>query len=220
MQRLMLRSLFAALLLGLAPGGATLAQQAPTPVPLVVPPGPVSHFPTRFDVVDVPEQFDQVLMIIDFPAGAWTPSHTPGGSLYVTVIEGEISTRMAGGPGDTYPAGGTFTANPGEYLEVGNASADNARIIATILLTKGVPLMTIDQAGSSSDADSGPTDGAPDMNKRYAPAAPHDRLSVFDRGRAAGWCVRAGAPAARPGFRRLNAAAHARRPGVLHRGRR
>ena len=80
MQRLMLRSLFTALLLGLAPGGATLAQQAPTPVPLVVPPGPVSQFATRFDVVDAPEQFDQVLMVIDFPSGAWTPSHTPGGT--------------------------------------------------------------------------------------------------------------------------------------------
>src|SRR5258708_8919563 len=29
--------------------------------------------------VDAPEQFDQVLMIIDFPAGTWPPPHTPGG---------------------------------------------------------------------------------------------------------------------------------------------
>jgi quercetin dioxygenase-like cupin family protein len=155
----MLPSLFAALLLGLAPGSATLAQQAPTPAPLVVPPGPVSHFATRFDIVDAPEQFDRVLMIIDFPAGAWTPSHTPGGSVYVTVIDGEVSTRTAGAPGreDTYLAGSTFTANPGEYVEVGNATAANARVIATALLPKGTPL-TIDQAGFSSDAYSGPTD--------------------------------------------------------------
>jgi quercetin dioxygenase-like cupin family protein len=113
----------------------------------------VSHFPSRFDVVDAPEQFDQVLMIIDFPGGAWTPPHAPGGSLYVTVIEGEISTRNMGPPGqsDTYAAGSTFTANPGAYLELGNVGAANARIIATVLLPKGEPLIT-DRSGSSSDA--------------------------------------------------------------------
>ena len=161
MQRLILSSLFVALVLGLAPGGATLAQQPPTPAPVAIPPGPVSHFATRFDVVDAPEQFDRVLLIIDFPAGAWTPSHAPGGNLYVTVIDGEISTRTAGGPGQshTYPAGAAFTATAGEYLEVGNATAANAaRVIATALLPKGAPL-TIDQAGFSSDAYTGPTDG-------------------------------------------------------------
>ena len=66
---------------GLTPGGTLLAQQSPTPAPLAIPPGPVSHFPTRFDVVDAPTQFDQVLMVIDFPSGAWTPPHAPGGSL-------------------------------------------------------------------------------------------------------------------------------------------
>src|SRR5712691_652385 len=63
------------------------------------PPGPVSHFVTRFDVVDAPEQFDQVLMIVDFPVGTWTPPHTPGGYVYTTVIEGEIATRMVGSAG-------------------------------------------------------------------------------------------------------------------------
>jgi quercetin dioxygenase-like cupin family protein len=123
-----------------------------------MPAGPVTHFPTRFDVVDAPAQFDQVLMIIDFPSGAWTPPHAPGGSLYMTVIEGELSTRNMGtpGPADTYPAGSTFTADPGEYLELGNVGADDTRVIATVLLPKGVPLIS-DRSGSSSDA-SGPTD--------------------------------------------------------------
>jgi quercetin dioxygenase-like cupin family protein len=76
-----------------------------------------------------------------------------------TVIEGELSTRTTGALGqeDTYPAGSAFTANPGEYLQLGNASTANARVIATALLPKGAPL-TIDQAGISSDAYSDPTD--------------------------------------------------------------
>ena len=133
-----LPSLLAVLLLGLAPGGGALAQQAPTPVPLVAPPGPVSHFPTRFDVVDAPERFARVLLIVDFPGGAWTPPHAPGGYLYASVIDGEISTRTPGAPGqvETYPAGSAFTASPGEYLEVGNATAANARVVATALLPK------------------------------------------------------------------------------------
>jgi hypothetical protein len=94
---------FTALVLGFAPESGALAQQTPTPLPLVTPPGPVSHLATRFDVVDAPEQFDRVLLIIDFPGGAWTPSHTSGGYLYVTVIDGEISTRTPGRPDPSTP---------------------------------------------------------------------------------------------------------------------
>src|SRR5437868_2492049 len=94
------------LLIGLVAVDSAVAQQAPTPVPLVAPPGPVSRFPSRFDVVDAPERFEQVLQIIDFPAGAWTPLHSPGGSVYSTVIEGEISTRQAG-PAQAGCPGGT-----------------------------------------------------------------------------------------------------------------
>jgi quercetin dioxygenase-like cupin family protein len=159
-KRLTHPSLLAVLLLGLAPGGGALAQQAPTPVPLVAPPGPVSRFPTRFDIIDAPEQFARVLLIVDFPGGAWTPPHAPGGYVYVSVIEGEISTRIFGmpGQGETYPAGSAFTASPGEYLELGNATSANSRVVATALLPKGAPL-TIDTDGFSSDVYSGPTDG-------------------------------------------------------------
>ncbi len=38
------------------------------PAPLAIPPGPVSQFASRFDVVDAPAQFNRVLLIIDFPA--------------------------------------------------------------------------------------------------------------------------------------------------------
>jgi hypothetical protein len=77
-----------------------VAQQGPTPIPLSIPPGPVTRFPSRFDVVNAPEHFRQVLMIVDFPAGTWTPLHAPGGHVYTTVIDGEISTRSVGAPGE------------------------------------------------------------------------------------------------------------------------
>jgi quercetin dioxygenase-like cupin family protein len=154
-----LSGLFIGLLLAFASIGVTLAQQAPTPVPLTAPPGPVTRHATRFDVVDAPEQFNRVLLVIDFPGGAWTPSHTPGGNLYLSVIDGEISTRSAAETEleQTYAAGTSFTVAPGEYVELGNASAAPARVVATALLAKGAPL-TIDAAGFSRDVYSGPTD--------------------------------------------------------------
>lgn len=154
----------AALLSGLLPGGAALAQQAPTPVPLNAPPGPVSHYATRFDVVDAPAHFSQVLQIIDFPADAWTPLHTPGGYVYTTVIAGEISTRTPGTTGseDTYQVGSTFFETPGEYMAVGNAGATSARIISTAVLPPGAPL-AVDQDGVTIDAYPASADGGGPM---------------------------------------------------------
>jgi quercetin dioxygenase-like cupin family protein len=159
MERFTLSALLLALLVAFVPG-ATMAQPAPTPVPLTPPPGPVTRHASRFDVVDAPEQFDRVLLVIDFPSGAWTPSHTPGGNLYVSVIDGEIATRSTPGSSldPTYSAGSSFNVATGEYFSMGNATASTARVVATALLPKGAPL-TLDDAGFSSDVYSGPTDG-------------------------------------------------------------
>jgi len=131
-----------------------IAQEAPTPLPLTVPPGPVTHFPSRFDVVDAPAHFKQVLMIIDFPASTWTPLHAPGGHVYSTVIDGEISTRIGGTSdeeGTVFEAGSTFVETPGLYVQVGNTSGASARIMATALLPTNAPL-TIYGDGLTSDA--------------------------------------------------------------------
>jgi quercetin dioxygenase-like cupin family protein len=137
----------------LLPGSLARAQEAPTPLPLNVPPGPVTRFPTRFDIVDAPAHFRQVLLIVDFPAGTWTPLHAPGGHVYSTVIDGEISTRMraAGEDAITFEAGTTFDVAAGEYMQVGNTSGASARIMATALLPMNAPL-TIYQDGLTSNA--------------------------------------------------------------------
>ena len=162
--RIVLASL---LIVIVAPGGA-LAQQAGTqseigppalladadwPAPLVLPQGAIRQIPTRFEVVNAPVHFDQVLQIVDFPAGAWTPVHTPGGFVYTAVIDGAISIGTPEMRGDyvTYEAGDTFIQRPGEYVQVGNASAGNTRIMATALLPARAPL-TIYQDGFTSNA--------------------------------------------------------------------
>jgi quercetin dioxygenase-like cupin family protein len=87
-----------------------------------------------------------------------TPSHTPGGALYVTVIQGQISTRSAGAE-ETFQPGGTIALNNGDYVEMGNATSGSARVIATAILPMRAPL-TIDPAGFSNDAYSGSTQGS------------------------------------------------------------
>jgi quercetin dioxygenase-like cupin family protein len=130
-----------------------MAQEAPTPLPLNVPPGPVTRVPSRFDIVDAPAHFRQVLMIVDFPAGTWTPLHAPGGRVYSTVIDGEISTRLGAAPGEetTYQTGSTFVESPGDYVQVGNAGPAGARIMSTALLPTNAPL-TMYQNGRTSNA--------------------------------------------------------------------
>jgi quercetin dioxygenase-like cupin family protein len=135
--------LTAMLLIGVMPVGVGLAQQAPAPVPAAGPAAPVTRFPTRFTIADAPEKFEQVLMVIDFEPGSWTPPHMPGGNVYNTVIEGAISSRPMGSPSaTTYEAGETFVAPAGEYVEVGNSGGVNARMISTTVLPKHTRLFT------------------------------------------------------------------------------
>jgi hypothetical protein len=78
-------------------GGIVLRAMSPpqplTPAPLVAPPAPDNHLLTCFTVTDAPERIQQVLMIVDFPPRTWTPLHTPGGSVYNTVIDGHRRQR-------------------------------------------------------------------------------------------------------------------------------
>jgi hypothetical protein len=173
-KRLITSIVFVPLLISLVSPGGALAQQAPAPagVEVSVPGGPALFrdedqpaavvaparltrpFLKRFDVVAATEHFDQVLMIVDFPGGTWTPLHTPGGRIYHTVIDGTISTRLPWTDGvyaATYQAGETFVLSPGEYIQVGNPTAGNTRIMATALLPTRAPL-TIYTDGFTSNA--------------------------------------------------------------------
>ena len=82
-------------LAGLWLPGLALAQRAPSAAPA---PEPVTRYLTRFDVVSAPETFDQVMLVLDFAPGAWTPPHTHGGYVYSTVVEGDVAGRAAGQP--------------------------------------------------------------------------------------------------------------------------
>jgi len=157
MQRLIVPPLLAALLISLVPLGGALAQQVETPAnvgdaPYGAPALVLSGSQTA--PLAASEHFAQLLLIVNFPAGTWTPIHTNGGYVSTRVIDGVISTRMPSSEGDreaTFEAGDTFLSTPGVYLQVGNASVSSARIITTAWLRNGAPL-TIYQDGYTSNA--------------------------------------------------------------------
>lgn len=101
--------------------------------------------------------FDVVQLIIDFEPGAWTPSHTHGGMLVVTVREGELTVRDEQGTEVTYQPGESLLEIPGVYLELGNAT-DSVLSVATVaLLPSGEKLTTTKEGISTNDAPPGPT---------------------------------------------------------------
>lgn len=108
-------------------------------------------------VAELTGEFELVQLIVDFPPGTWTPAHTHGGMLLVTVLKGEQTVRDAQGNEKIYKAGESFTETPGEYLEIGNAGQELVTVSAAALLPKGEALSTTKEGINTNDAPPGPT---------------------------------------------------------------
>ena len=121
------------------------------------PPGPTTVYKTSLAVTEPLGEFELVQLIVDFPSGTWTPAHTHGGELLVTVLSGEQTVRDAQGGEKVYKAGESFTEYPGEYLEIGNVGQDLVTVSALALLPKGATLSTTKEGISTDNAPPGPT---------------------------------------------------------------
>src|SRR5215203_322975 len=67
-------------------------------------PGFTEVLEMRFQAAAPPAQPEILQTVLDFAPGAWTPLHTHGGPVYVTVLEGTITVREAGSD-TTFAAG-------------------------------------------------------------------------------------------------------------------
>ncbi|MFN8441621.1 MAG: cupin domain-containing protein [Caldilineaceae bacterium] len=112
---------------------------------------------TSVPVADLTGEFELVQLIVDFPPGTWTPAHTHGGMLLVTVLKGEQTVRDEQGNEKIYKAGESFTETPGEYLEIGNAGQELVTVSAAALLPKGAALSTTKEGINTDNAPPGPT---------------------------------------------------------------
>ena len=152
---------------------------------------PVTRHLSRFDVPNPPAQFDQVVLVLDWPPGSEFPSHATGGPVFVTVAEGEIWVRVTGMPATEkkYRPGESFVETAGEFVEVGNAGAVKARTIATAVLPKGAPLSTTQPGASARNARPGPTiahRATLDVQSRPSPLEVAHFVVAFPAGSPAG----------------------------------
>lgn len=121
------------------------------------PPGPTTVYKTQMPVTQPLGEFELVQLVVDFPTGTWTPAHTHGGELLVTVLNGEQTVRDDQGVEKIYKAGEAFIETPGEYLEIGNAGETLTTVSALALLPKGATLSTTKEGVNTDDAPPGPT---------------------------------------------------------------
>lgn len=121
------------------------------------PPGPTTVYKNQMAVTKSLGEFELVQLVVDFPAGTWTPSHTHGGDLLVTVLSGEQTVRDEQGTEKVYKAGEAFPETPGTYLEIGNAGQELVTVSALALLPKGAKLSTTKEGVSTDKAPPGPT---------------------------------------------------------------
>ena len=128
------------------PAAAPAAAPPPAAAPVVL--GPAAELAGEFELVQ---------LIVDFPPGTWTPAHTHGGMLLVTVLKGEQTVRDEQGNEKIYKAHESFTETPGEYLEIGNAGQELVTVSAVALLPKDAKLSTTKEGVSTDNAPPGPT---------------------------------------------------------------
>jgi quercetin dioxygenase-like cupin family protein len=121
------------------------------------PPGPTTISQHRLPVTEALGEFELVELIVDFPTGTWTPAHTHGGQLLVTVLTGEQTVRDEQGQETIYKAGESFIELPGTYLEIGNAGEEGVTVSALALLPKEAALSTTKEGINTADAPPGPT---------------------------------------------------------------
>jgi quercetin dioxygenase-like cupin family protein len=96
---------------------------------------------SRFAVTNPRAQAELVQLVVDFPPGAWTSSHTHGGQGINLVLEGEVTLRQ-GAVDHAHRAGQAWTDSTGILHAAGNTGTGNARLLTNFLLPPGAPTTT------------------------------------------------------------------------------
>jgi quercetin dioxygenase-like cupin family protein len=99
---------------------------------------------SKFPLTDAALQSEIVLLVVDFPPGAWTSLHTHGGQAINIVLEGEITLRHAGME-RPHTAGQAWTDSTGQVHAAGNTGRGKARLLTNFLLPRGAPQITVVQ---------------------------------------------------------------------------
>ena len=124
----------AALFLAIGTGLAVLRAQAPQPEI------------KRTEVVrhDLPEPGHEAIQVrVDFPPGSAFPKHTHPGIEIAYVLEGTMEYQLGDQAPVTLKAGQALFIPTGEAHSARNVGSGNASELATYIVEKGKPLVTI-----------------------------------------------------------------------------
>jgi quercetin dioxygenase-like cupin family protein len=80
---------------------------------------------------------------VDIPAGTAFPKHSHPGEEIVYMIEGELEYRLEGSPPVTLKAGEVLFIPAGTVHAVKNVGSGNGAELATYIVEKGKPLLTL-----------------------------------------------------------------------------
>lgn len=101
-----------------------------------LPPGPRTVHQSAIEIAMPSAPIEAVQMVLDFAPGAWTPPHSHGGDVLVTVLAGTMTLR--GDEGErTYAAGETWTEKAGNVHAAGNKTNSTATVVVSFLMPKG-----------------------------------------------------------------------------------
>lgn len=159
----------------------------PAPAALGEQASPSTLIEKRFQAADPPADAEVLQVVLDFAPSAWTPVHVHGGPAYVTVLEGEMTLRMAG-TDQKFAAGDGWIDNPDEPHAAGNEGSAPARLVVTFLLPKGATPTTVVDTGTQAVVPPGPTAVAQFRTDAVGLPAPMDvvhRVLLFAPGASA-----------------------------------
>jgi quercetin dioxygenase-like cupin family protein len=88
---------------------------------------------------------------VDFDPGYVSPRHTHFGEEVIYVLEGTLVYEVAGRPPTTYKAGDVLLVPAGAIHSVKNIGSDNGAELATYIVEKGKPLITLVMEQQGSD---------------------------------------------------------------------
>ena len=80
---------------------------------------------------------------VDFDPGYVSPRHTHPGEEIIYVLEGTLEYQIEGQPPKTFNAGDALTVPAGVVHAVRNVGSGNAAELATYVVEKGKPLLTL-----------------------------------------------------------------------------
>jgi quercetin dioxygenase-like cupin family protein len=106
-------------------------------------PGPTVPFQGSYPITAIAGEYDLVNLVLDFAPGAEIPLHFHGGPAVVVGMDGQLTLRPQGAAEKKLNSGDVVQEKAGAIHQMINTSNTNARILAGVLLPKGVELTTL-----------------------------------------------------------------------------